>query len=56
MKEEFSKGVESFRKKNQTEILEIKSAWSQMKSTGEIHPSRLEQVEQNFRDQRQNRY
>jgi hypothetical protein len=26
MKEEFSKGVESFRKKNQTEILEIKSA------------------------------
>jgi hypothetical protein len=32
-------------KKNQTEILEIKSPFSQIKSTVKGYPSRLEQVE-----------
>jgi hypothetical protein len=41
-KEELSKDIENFRKKNQTEILEIKSLFSQ---TVEGHSSRLEQVE-----------
>jgi chromosome segregation ATPase len=37
--------MENHRKKNQTEILEIKSPFSQTKSTVEGHSSRLEQVE-----------
>jgi hypothetical protein len=37
--------MEKLRKKNQTEILEIKSPFSQTKNTVEGHSSRLEQVE-----------
>jgi hypothetical protein len=37
--------MENLRKKNQTEILEIKSPFSQPKSTVEGYSSRLEQVE-----------
>jgi hypothetical protein len=37
--------MENLRKKNQTEILEIKRPLSQTKTTVEIHSSRLEQVE-----------
>jgi hypothetical protein len=33
MKEELNKGMENFRKKNQTEILEIKSPLNQIKNT-----------------------
>jgi hypothetical protein len=40
-----NKDVENLRKKNQTEILKIKSPLSQMKNTVEGHYSRLEQVE-----------
>jgi hypothetical protein len=49
MKEEFKKDMENLRKKNQTETLKIK-----LKIQG--HYSRLEQVEENLRTQRQNRY
>jgi hypothetical protein len=45
MKEELNKDMENFRKKNQTEILEIRSLFSKTKSTVEGHSSRLEQVE-----------
>jgi chromosome segregation ATPase len=45
MKEESNKHMENLRKKNQTEILEIKSPFSQIKNTVEGHSSRLEQVE-----------
>jgi hypothetical protein len=45
MKEGLNKDMENLRKKNQTEILEIKSTYSQMKNTVEGHSSRLEQVE-----------
>jgi DNA repair ATPase RecN len=44
MKEEFNKDMESL-KKNQTEILEIRSALKQIKNTVESHSCRLEQVE-----------
>jgi septation ring formation regulator EzrA len=37
--------MENLRKKNQTEIQEIKSPFSQIKMTMEGHSSRLEQVE-----------
>jgi hypothetical protein len=37
--------MENLRKKNQPEILEIKSPFSQTKNTVESHSSRLEQVE-----------
>jgi hypothetical protein len=37
--------MENLRKKNQTEILEIKSLFSETKNTVESHSSRLEQVE-----------
>jgi chromosome segregation ATPase len=37
--------MENLRKKNQTEIMEIKSPFSQMKNTVEGHSSRSEQVE-----------
>jgi chromosome segregation ATPase len=45
IKEELNKDMENLRKKNQTEILEIKSHFSQTKITVEGHSSRLEQVE-----------
>jgi hypothetical protein len=45
MKEEFNKDMENLRKKNQTEILEIKSSLNQIKNIGKSHSSRLEQVE-----------
>jgi chromosome segregation ATPase len=44
IKEELSKDMEKLRKKNQAEILEIKSPFSQTKNTVEGHSSRLEQV------------
>jgi hypothetical protein len=37
--------MENLRKENQTEILKIKSPFSQTKNTVEGHSSRLEQVE-----------
>jgi chromosome segregation ATPase len=40
-----NKDVENLRRKNQTEILEIKSPYSQTKNTVEDHSSRLEKVE-----------
>jgi hypothetical protein len=40
-----NKDKETLKKKNQTEILEIKSCFSQIKNTVESHFSRLEQVE-----------
>jgi hypothetical protein len=45
IKEELNKDVENLRKNNQTEILEIKSTFSQTKNTVEGHSIRLEQVE-----------
>jgi hypothetical protein len=45
MKEELNNDMENLRKKNQTEILELKSPFSQTKNTVEEHSSRLEQVE-----------
>jgi chromosome segregation ATPase len=40
-----NKDTENLRRKNQTEILEIKNLYSQTKNTVEGHSSRLEQVE-----------
>jgi hypothetical protein len=45
VKEELNKDMENFRKKNQTEILEIKNPFSQTKNTVEGHPSILQQIE-----------
>jgi hypothetical protein len=46
MKEEFNKDMESLRKKNQAEILEIKKLLKiNFKKTVESHSRRLEQVE-----------
>jgi hypothetical protein len=45
VKEELNKDMENLRRKNQTEMLEIKSPYSQTKNTVEAHSSRLEQVE-----------
>jgi hypothetical protein len=42
MKDEFNKHMENLRKKNQTEILEIKSSLNQIKNAAESHSSRLE--------------
>jgi hypothetical protein len=42
---ELNKDMENLRKKNQTEILETKSPFSQTKSTAETHSSKLELVE-----------
>jgi hypothetical protein len=53
MKKEFSKDMKNFRKKNQTEILEIKSSLNQIKNVMKSYSSRLEQVEDRAR--RQNR-
>jgi chromosome segregation ATPase len=44
IKEEVNKDMENLRKKNQAEILEIKSPFSQTKNTVEDHSSKLEQV------------
>jgi hypothetical protein len=45
IKEELYKDRENLRKKNQTEILKIKSPFSKTKNTVEGHSSRLEQGE-----------
>jgi chromosome segregation ATPase len=45
IKEELITDLENLRRKNQTEILEINSPFSQTKNTVEGHSSRLEQVE-----------
>jgi hypothetical protein len=45
MREKLKKDMENFRKKNQTEILELKSPFGQTKNTVEGHSSRLQQVE-----------
>jgi hypothetical protein len=42
IKEDLDKDMENLRRKNQTEILEIKSPFSQTKNTLEGHSSRLE--------------
>jgi hypothetical protein len=55
MKEEFDKYMENPRKKNQTEILEIKISLNQIKNTIENCSSRL-QVKDRISDTRQNRY
>jgi hypothetical protein len=46
IKEELNKDLENFRRKNQTEILEIKSLFSQTKKTVDGHSSRPEQVKE----------
>jgi hypothetical protein len=40
MKEEFNKDMENFRKKNQTEIMEVKSFLNHIKNTIESQSSR----------------
>jgi hypothetical protein len=45
IKEELNKDMENLRKKNQIEILEIKSPFRQTRNTVEGHSRRLEQVE-----------
>jgi hypothetical protein len=53
MKEQLNKDMENLRKKNQTEILEIKSHFNQIKNKVESHSIRLKQVEdRNLRAQR----
>jgi cell division protein FtsB len=42
MKEELNKDMENLRRKNQTEIQEIKNLSNQIKSTVEGHSNRLE--------------
>jgi hypothetical protein len=42
MKEEFNKDTENPRKNNQTQTLQIKISFNQIKSTGGSHSSRLE--------------
>jgi hypothetical protein len=44
IKEELNKDMENFRKKIETEILEIKSPLSQTKNIVEDHSNRAEQV------------
>jgi hypothetical protein len=39
MKEEYNKDMENFRKKNQTEILEIKSSLNQIKIQLKVTPA-----------------
>jgi predicted nucleic acid-binding Zn-ribbon protein len=51
IKEELNKDLENLRKKkNQTEILEMKNPFSQTKNTVEDHSSRLEQVKDRISD------
>jgi hypothetical protein len=45
IKEELNKNMGNLRRKNQTEILEIKSPYTQTKNTVKGHFSRIEQVE-----------
>jgi hypothetical protein len=45
IKEELNKHMGNLRRKNQTEILEIKSPFSPTKSTVESHSNKVEQVE-----------
>jgi polyhydroxyalkanoate synthesis regulator phasin len=45
IKEELNKDTENLTKKNQTQILEIKSPFGQTKNTVEDHSSRLEEME-----------
>jgi hypothetical protein len=45
IKEELNKDMENFRKKNQTEILEIKCPFSQTKNTVKGHSSRPAHME-----------
>jgi hypothetical protein len=42
IKEELNKDMENLRKRNQTEILEIKTPFSQTKNTVEGHSSRTQ--------------
>jgi hypothetical protein len=42
LKEEFNKDMESLKTKNQTEILEIKSSFTQIKNILEDHSSSLQ--------------
>jgi hypothetical protein len=42
--------LENLRRKNQTDILEIKSPYSQTKNTVEVYSSRLDQVEDRISD------
>jgi hypothetical protein len=44
IKEELNKDMENLKRKNQTEILEIKSSFSQTKNTVIGHSRELEQV------------
>jgi hypothetical protein len=50
IKEKLNKDMENLRKKNQTELLEIKSPFKQTKNTVEGHSSRLQQVEDRTSD------
>jgi chromosome segregation ATPase len=50
IKEKLNKVMENLRKKNQTEILEMKSLFSQTKNIVEGHSSRLEQVDDRISD------
>jgi DNA repair ATPase RecN len=45
-----NKKIENLRRKNQTEIMEIKSPYSQTKNTVAGHSSRLEKVEDRISD------
>jgi chromosome segregation ATPase len=54
IKEELYKDMENSRKKNEIEILDIKSPLSQTKNTVEGHSSRLEQVEDRILDLKDN--
>jgi TusA-related sulfurtransferase len=49
-----TKDLENFRRNNQTEILEIKSTYSQTKHTVEGHSRRLEQVEDRISELKDN--
>jgi hypothetical protein len=49
MKEEFNKNMENLRKKNQTEILEIKSSLNQIKNRVESHYKTRTSGRQNVR-------
>jgi hypothetical protein len=50
MKEVLKKDMENLRKKNQTEILEIKSPFCQLKNIVEGHSSRLEDKMSELKD------
>jgi chromosome segregation ATPase len=45
MRKEFKNDMKTSEKKNQTEMLEIKSSLKEIKNTVKSHSSRLEQVE-----------